>query len=68
MNTEMSNSNLNKLTIAAVANQLCFTIQTLSTIRQLHIQWPEPVKSLISLADLITMTLGLTSSDRTLYL
>ncbi|CAK9001855.1 unnamed protein product [Durusdinium trenchii] len=55
MNTEMSNSNLNKLTIAAVANQLCFTIQTLSTIRQLHIQWPEPVKSLISLADLITM-------------
>ena len=55
VNAELSNSNLNKLTIAAVANQLCFVIQTFSTIRQLHIRWPEPVKSLVDIANLITM-------------
>ena len=55
VNAELTNSNLNKLTIAAVANQLCFVIQTFSTIRQLHINWPEPVKSLVDIANLITM-------------
>lgn len=54
LNTEFSSANLNKLTIAAVANQLCFVIQAFSTIRQLHIRWPEPVKSLVDIANLIT--------------
>ncbi|CAJ1449215.1 unnamed protein product [Effrenium voratum] len=55
VNMDLSQSSLNKLTIAAVANQLCFAIQALSTIRQLQLTWPEPVATLMDLANLITM-------------
>ena len=57
MNIDMNQSSLSKLTIVAVGNQLVMVIQTFSTISKLRIAWPEPVKSLIELADLI-MTLG----------
>ena len=57
MNIDMNQSSLSKLTILAVGNQLVMVIQTFSTIAKLRIVWPEPVKTLIELADLI-MTLA----------
>ena len=59
MSVGISQSSLSKLTVLAVGNQLVMVVQTFSTISKLAIAWPEPVKTLIELADLI-MRLGCT--------
>eukprot|EP00434_Breviolum_minutum_P036186 symbB.v1.2.032056.t1/scaffold3795.1/size50223/4 len=48
---------LNLLTAAAVTSQIIMSVQALGSIRELAIDWPEPVKSVINLTRLLTLDL-----------
>lgn len=58
-NMDPNQQSLNLLTAAAVTSQIIMSVQALGSIRQLSIEWPVPVKSLIDLTRLLTFNLDI---------
>lgn len=57
LRVEPSQLSFNLLTAAAVASQLVIAIQMLGSMRQLSINWQEPVKQLLEFTKLLTLDL-----------
>lgn len=56
---DLDQMSLNTLTVAAVGGQMVTAVQALGSIRQLSIDWVEPVRSLISLTQVLVLDLDL---------
>eukprot|EP00439_Symbiodinium_sp_Y106_P049873 s5941_g6.t1 len=54
VNADMNQQSLNIITVATVGSQMVTAIQALGSIRQLSINWVEPVRQLIDLTGVLT--------------
>ncbi|CAL1151686.1 unnamed protein product [Cladocopium goreaui] len=51
---DLNQQSLNMLTVAAVGGQMVMALQTLSSVRQLSIEWVHPVRQLIEFTKILT--------------
>eukprot|EP00439_Symbiodinium_sp_Y106_P025073 s1659_g3.t1 len=54
VNADLNQQSLNLLTVAAVGSQMVMAVQALGSIRQLSINWVEPVRYIIDMTRLLT--------------
>ncbi|CAK9062829.1 Metabotropic glutamate receptor 7 (mGluR7) [Durusdinium trenchii] len=54
VNADLNQQSLNLLTVAAVGSQMVMAVQALGSIRQLSIQWVDPVREIIEFTRLLT--------------